>query len=107
MKPLSIALMALTSLPLIIYPFVLLANVMGLAAVSSPTTASFAVSVAAVGFMLGSTLYPLPYLTALILSILNLTKGKHRAALWCQLALVGYLCFVGVFFIAWLSLDGA
>lgn len=107
MKTLSIALMCFTSLPLLIYPFVLLANVMSMAALSSPTSVSFGLSVAFFGFLIGSTLYPLPYLTSLVFSILNLKNGKPRAAFLWQSGLVGYLILVGLFFIAWLMLGDA
>lgn len=57
-----------------------------------------------VGFMLVSTLYPLPYLISLIATIINLSKKQFRTALVWQLGLVGYLIIVGLFFTAWLHL---
>ncbi len=104
MKPLCICLLFLTTLPLLVYPFVLIANVMSLAATATATPAPIGLKIVSLGFLWTTTLYPVPYLICLIAALMNLKKEKIRTALHWQLALVGYLLMIGIFFTAWLNL---
>ncbi|CAM3436626.1 hypothetical protein FLLO111716_10130 [Flavobacterium longum] len=64
-KPLAIVGLVLAGLPLLIYPFVLLANIMSLAGHRSPDTSLWMTFISSL-FLILSTLYPVPYLIGLI-----------------------------------------
>lgn len=101
MKALCIASLCLTSLALLVYPFVLMANVMSIAAVP-PSNPSMIFRVASSIFLWSSTLYPVPYLIALIASLLKIKKNVRIAFLW-QIALLTYLLVMGLSFVMWLT----
>lgn len=94
MKALCITFITLTSLLLLAYPFVLMANVMTLANLPSAEPLPTATSLSIHGFMWGSTLYPIPYLAALAGSIWHLRKGRPKIALFWQAGLLCYLVLV-------------
>ena len=64
-KPLAVIALVLTGLPLLIYPFVLLANIMSLAGHRSPDTSLWMTFISST-FLILSSFYPLPYLIGLI-----------------------------------------
>jgi hypothetical protein len=104
MKPLSIVLIVVNALPLLAYPFALLANLMGYAALANAgATGGFAF--AAKAFMVLSTLYPLALTGFLIPTIRNMKRARHgRAACW-QAGMCGYLCLVAACAVAWGMLE--
>lgn len=101
MKPLAIVLMFLTAAPLLAYPFVLLANLMSLAAIEQGGDMSALQKIAFYTFMGGSTLYPIPCLVALVQSIREIRKTNHSKALAYQLANFAYLAVVVVALVGW------
>jgi hypothetical protein len=84
----------LLALPLLIYPFILLANVMSTAGFPGKTTVVKLVVVK--GFLWLSTLYPISY----IIALLPWVRGKKYGVL---LPLVHLLLTI-LFFIAWMYL---
>ena len=104
MKAFCIGLIGLTTLPLLVYPFVLMANVMSLAASPPSSQVPLSLRLAMSGFIWSSTIYPLPYLVTMIASIVLLRLDEVKKALWWQVGLLGYLLLVGLFFVAWLAL---
>jgi len=75
------------SLPVLVWPFILLPNVMALGA----SAQSGEEPGLTVNFLLwGSTTYPLAYLVLTAPAIFFLIKGKITASLLCALCLLGY-----------------
>lgn len=103
MKFVCILLMGLSSLPLLIYPFVLIANLMMLAAVGTPGDTSFGEAIAQYAFLGGTTLYPVPYTLALIKSITKMEKKRFKKAASWQLLPLGYLFAIVIFSTAFLG----
>ena len=98
MKALCIVSICLTSLVLLVYPFVLVANIMAITAVP-PANPSRIFMVTSAIFLGGTTLYPVPYLIALIASLWNIKKNVGVAFFW-QVALMVYLLVIGVSLVA-------
>jgi len=98
-------LICVTSLPLLVYPILLVANVMSLAAPPPATPAPLSLSIAASGFLWGSTLYPLAYLIAIAATVMSLARDRIRMALGWQIGLLGYLVLVGFLLGAWMTLE--
>jgi hypothetical protein len=92
----------LGALPLLIYPFCLLANVMSLAAANIPTTRPVdpLPAVAWKGFLWGSTIYPAVYVVAagitLFLSSNDRETGARRVACFPLVYLVAVLVLLVV-----------
>ena len=103
MKPIAIALLCLTTLALIGYPFLFIANIMSFAAHPSAVEAPGIVTTAMNGFLWGSTLYPAPCVIAAIVTIVMLAKGKPGTALIWQGSVVLYLLAATACFLIWLS----
>lgn len=94
MKLVCILLIGCSSLPLLAYPFALIANLMMLSAVGNSEDTSLGVAIVQYAFLASTTLYPLPYTVALIKSITKMEKKRFRnAALW-QLLPLSYLLMV-------------
>jgi hypothetical protein len=90
MKKLAVViLLVLGALPLIIYPFVLLANVMGFAAPRSGNE-SFSLVLISYLFYISTLVYPIVYLGCAGFAIAWLRK-KTSSALGCALGPIGYL----------------
>lgn len=100
MKLAAIGSLVLGALPLLIYPFVLLANVMSFAGTPTgqETNGQWLVSRA---FLFGTTLYPIIYLVFAVIGIVNLVRKKSRAALNTSLVPLIYLAFLAVVFAVW------
>ena len=81
--------LVLGALPLVIYPFVLPANIMGLAGQRSGNE-SFVLVLISYAFYIGTTAYPLVYLFCVGFAIAGARK-KSNAALGCALGPIGYL----------------
>lgn len=105
MRKFCITLICLTSLPLFLYPFVLLANLMSFAASAQTSTSPRGLTIAMSGFLWSSSLYPVVYLTALIASIILLKRKSDKKALLWQIGLGIYLAVVVGFLIAWMNYD--
>lgn len=101
MKPLAIVLMLLSTALLLAYPFVLIANLMSLAAIEQGGDMSALQKAAFYTFVAGSTLYPIPCLVALVQSIREIRKTKPAKALAYQLANLVYLGVVAVALLGW------
>jgi hypothetical protein len=93
----------LGGLPLMIYPFLLVANIMSLAGNPSSDPASLVVQLASQGFLWGSTLYPLVYiLCALIAVVCSFGESDHIAVRFALIPIV-YLAAVIICFLLWLA----
>ena len=103
MKIACILLMVLSALVLLTYPFVMMANLMGIAAMPMGGSMPVSTQIAAYTFMISSSIYPLAFLAGLIGTLVNLRKNL-RAALFWQLGVVAYLAAVGMAMAAWLFL---
>jgi hypothetical protein len=101
MKP-TIIYLLLGALPLLGYPFVLVANIMSLGAERSDDRRFF-LSFVSYGFLLGSLAYPLVYITCLILTPLMLTNQKADTATLLSVTPLGYLFTVVIFCFLWVS----
>lgn len=90
------------ALPLLIYPFILLANVMSLAGTKSSTPVPMTQWLAAKAFLWSSTLYPVVYLGCLIVAITCARSGDGSKALLFAIAPLAYfgLCILLMF--AWM-----
>lgn len=87
-KVLAAALLVVGSLPLLVWPFILLPNVMALGAVQQNGEEPER----AMGLLLwGSLAYPLVYLLLAVPAIFFLIEGKVIASLIFALCLFGYL----------------
>jgi hypothetical protein len=92
--------LALGALPLVIYPGVLLANVMSLAAEGQSDTPMF-LRVVATSFQVSSSAYPLVYGWCF-----RALKAKSVATgLWLSVAPLAYLVLVYGLFQLWMTLD--
>ncbi len=78
-------------LPLLIYPFILLANVMSLAGTQGSTPVPISQWLAAKAFLWSSTLYPLVYLACLIAAIACSRGGDGQKALMLSIAPLAYV----------------
>ena len=80
------------ALPLGCWPVVLLPNVMSLAGEQRSPTSSFVTAVSG-GFLWGSSVYPLVYIAALVVSLILAFRAHRPAAAsyvaWAPLAYVG------------------
>jgi hypothetical protein len=92
MRKATIALMVVNSLPLPLYPFLFMASVMGLSSPDAGVLTPFVL------FLWISLLYPIPWLVALIGSIVCLVRKLPHWALWHQLALALLLFVKAVLF---------
>jgi hypothetical protein len=113
---LNIIIWIVTGLPLLIYPFVMLADIMALAAPWSPITGieDLACTILALTVYLTTLLYPAVYVglvgVSVVLAIVS-HMIKHRriwfrtASLICALIPVAYLVFVVLCVICWSSLS--
>ena len=99
-KAIATACLIVGVLPLIIYPGVLIAGIMGLAA---PVRGEFGASVV-LGrtAMLGSLAYPVVWLPALVATVvLFVAKKNERLAAFVSASPLAYLLLVGLVFLGW------
>ncbi len=92
-------------LPLLIYPFVVLINLMQLAGHRTghePAPLLFMVGLV----MLGTTLYPAVYLPCMILSLRRFAGNRDRAALRLSIIPLVYLVAVAGAMALWIRLEG-
>ncbi|MDY0168588.1 MAG: hypothetical protein RBS80_18715 [Thermoguttaceae bacterium] len=98
------ALLFLGALPLLIYPFVLLASVMSLAGHRSGNEPALLVLVIK-SFLLGSIAYPLVYLVCLALAVAKAAKNGCTVALWYGLGPLVYLLFLVGLMGIWFAME--
>ncbi|MDO5610284.1 MAG: hypothetical protein Q4G62_05840 [Pseudomonadota bacterium] len=99
-RTVSYLLLALGSLPLLVYPFVLLAGVMSLAGHRSDDTPLLLI-VITYAFLVSSIAYPAIYLWGLIMAVKNLGRGRSKAAVVMSAAPLWYLLAVIVLYFVW------
>jgi len=93
----------LGGLPLMIYPFLLVANVMSLAGNPSSEPVSLVVQLASQGFLWGSTLYPLVYIPCALIAVLcSFGESDHIAVRFAFMPIL-YLGAVIACFFLWLA----
>lgn len=95
-------LLIVSALPLLIYPFVLLANIMSLAAPRSSTPVPMMQWVMANAFLWSSTLYPIVYLACLIAAIVCAKQGDMPKAMVLSAASLAYVGLCIVLMIGWM-----
>ena len=95
------------AVPLLIWPFMLLANLMSLAAWSLPTGVrpSLLQTLVSQLFLWSSTLYPLVYLAAGITSVVFASTGHPPSANRFALIPLGYLLVVVLLLFAWMAVS--
>jgi hypothetical protein len=91
--------------PLLIYPIVLLANVMSLAAQPSSQPVPILLQLSSKAFLWSSTLYPIVYLYYARKAIANSKQGDSRTAVTMSLLPLVYLILVLIFLCAWFATD--
>ena len=91
----------LFGLPLLIYPMVILANIMALAAESSGELGPF-LNAIIISFVTATSLYPLTYIFSLI--FYNI-KGKLHKKLWVLLSPAFHLMLTMILFLIWKMLE--
>jgi hypothetical protein len=95
--------LVLGAIPLFIYPFLLIANVMSLAGEPSHNPVSLALRLSSQGFLWSSTLYPVVYVGCAIMSVIQSQWGDGRTAERCALLPLLYLVGVAALFLLWLA----
>lgn len=89
--------------PLLIYPFILLANVMSLAGTKSSTPVPFLQNLAATSFLWVSTLYPVAYAICAIAAVACSRSGNGSMALTLSAAPLAYLGLCVLLFMGWIA----
>ena len=95
--------LALGGIPLLIYPFLMVANVMSLAAEPPQYPVSLALRLSSQGFLWSSTLYPLVYIGCAIMSLVQWHRQNGHAAQRYALTPVLYLLGVVALLLLWLA----
>lgn len=96
----AVVCLVLGFLPLLIYPFVLLADVMSLAA-SRSGKQSFLLTVVSRSFQIGSLVYPLVYFPCLAAAIRRLMAQEERIAAEISAIPIGLLIVLLILVWAW------
>ena len=90
-------------LPLLIYPFILMANIMSIAGHRSTPPPPILQQLAAHAFLWGSTLYPIVYLGFASAAIAASRRGKSDKAVNMSLLPLVYLILVVAAACAWVA----
>ena len=94
----------LAALPLLIYPFILMANIMSLAGYGSNDT-PFLLNLFSKGFLLSSSAYPVVYVFSVIMYFYAKRRDNiKRVSIFAKLPLI-YLFFVYLFLMGWIHFD--
>jgi hypothetical protein len=101
---LAVLCLVLGGLPLLVYPFVLLADVMSLAAQRSGKD-PLLLTILSRSFQLGSLIYPLVYLPCLAAAIFRLKAHNQRGAVVISAIPVILLILLAILFFAWMACD--
>ena len=100
----AVVFLILGFLPLPVYPFVLLADVMSLAAPRSGKD-PLLLTVVSKLFQIGSLLYPLVYLPCLVAAIMRLMAHKERSAAIISAIPIAMLVVLAILLCAWMACD--
>jgi hypothetical protein len=95
--------LAIGGLPLLIYPFILLANIMSLAATPSPKPVPILLWLFSKAFLWGSTLYPAVYVFCGILAIAKSQQRHYHWASTVALLPLLYLVLVLAAMAGWMA----
>ena len=95
-------LLILAGLPLALYPFLLVANIMSLAGHQSPDPTPLLLRLTANAFLWSSTLYPVVYMACVVLAISLSAMGSTSTAAKMSLLPLCYLALVVAFFCGWM-----
>lgn len=95
--------LVLGAIPLLIYPFLMVANVMSLAAEPPHYPVSLALRLSSQGFLWSSTLYPLVYFGSAIVALIQSHFQNDRAARRYAVLPLLYLIGVIALFLLWLA----
>ena len=90
----------LSALPMLVYPFVLMANLMSVVAEPDPTRTGLE-EFGATSFIVLSTAYPVAWLGSLIGSVVLMMKHRAKIAAWTAFGPMFYLALVGAAFWVW------
>lgn len=102
MRTAAILLLVFGALPLLIYPIVLLANVMSLAGTRTGSEPVGQVMVS-YAFLFAGTAYPLAYLLCVAFSVVAIKQGRHQAGLLWSLGPFAYLLALGLLLALWIA----
>lgn len=100
----AVVFLVLGFLPLPVYPFVLLADVMSLAAPRSGKD-PLLLTVASKSFQIGSLVYPLVYLPCLAAAIFRLMAHNQRGAAAISAIPIAMLVVLAILLLAWMACD--
>ena len=89
---------------LLLWPFILLGNIMSLAGDQPNPPPPQPLMLVVYGFLWGSTLYPAIYLPGLLVAACFEALEMNRAALATAWVVVGYIGIIVALFVAWLVL---
>lgn len=104
MKRASTFLFVLEALPLIIYPVVLLADLMTFSGhVTGGESPGLLITVYA--FVFGSMVYPVVYVACVILAYARMRENKLPAAMRFSVAPLAYLALLVALIVLWVELD--
>ena len=90
------------ALPLLIYPFILLANVMSLAATKTSTPVRPLQNLTSTAFLWSSTAYPIVFVVCLLAAIASSRSAHGTAALMFAIVPLAYLALCVLLFIGWI-----
>jgi|SRR5215471_1856108 len=100
MKIISIVSLALGALPLLLYPFVLLADIMSLCS-DQWRDVPVVQSAVALSFLLGSLAYPVVYLLCLVFTCIILKKDKEKVVFCSSVVPLAYVAVLIGRCVAW------
>lgn len=103
-KKISAIFLFLGLLPVLIYPFIVLADAMSLAASQSENANTLSAKLG-LGFLYGTLAYPAVYIPCSIFSRMALKKKKEAVSLWFSTVPILYLIILIGFVIVGLKLD--
>jgi hypothetical protein len=95
-------LLILAGLPLALYPFIFLANIMSMAGHPSPDPTPLVLRLTANAFLWSSMLYPVVYIGCVVLAIALSAAGSTSTAEKMSLLPLLYLALVVAFFCGWM-----
>jgi len=98
-------LLVLAGLPMLAYPFVLVANVMSLAAGPPGDTSKRSVPLVVRAFLWSSTLYPLVFIPSCLVALHRIHAGKPYEGLGFALIPILQLILILILFRIWANRD--
>jgi hypothetical protein len=104
MKFVTHFMLLLGALPLLVYPFVVLANVMSLAGERSGNEPPLLMLVV-YSFLLGSLAYPAVYVPCALLAVARVKKNDDNTAFWYVVGPLGYLLLLAGLLAIWSAIS--